>query len=770
MEGRWKTILGGLLLCLLVAAVVAGCGGSGGTTTSESSTAETSTEAEKEPEPAGTEEESTTEPAAAIEPFETPSANWPVDGGNYQHEFHSSLDEVNAENVGDLKGDFMLKLDSGTAAKYSHEENILAINGNLYISTGEDDVIAVDPTTGKEIWRHEGELDPAISSVCCGWESRGLAYNGKETLYNARIDGKVVALNINTGETEWETEVFNWKTDNATSISAPLYYNGLVYIGNSGSEFLARGRVTALDAENGKVKWKFWTTGSGHDPVADPTWEGESAKLGGSGLWHAPAIDKKTNELIFGTSTSGPDVNGSQRGGEDLYSNSLVAIDATTGKYKWHFQIVHHDVWDDTVNSPVVLFTAHIGGKEIPAAAITPKSPWVYAVNRETGKPIWPGKEEAVPQAPENKTWPTQWIPGYKPLVPMKITDQEYKEAVKQIRASEAIPNAKTIHIQRPPNGDPAKDVYTPSGTKVGASIDIGAPVGGTGWAPMSYSPENEMLYACGQKGIGFSAQSPVDGKFTPGEVSLGGLLGAISFNQAGYLTAVDQNTGEPVWTYHMKNTEGKPESCYSGSMTTAGNLVFVGKNDGEYVALNAKTGEELWHFQTGAGANAPGTVFESEGEEKIAVVAGGNALAGSTHGANLWVFSLNGEMESLPGLEKAGEAIKHAGEEESPEEKEGGEDEAGGEESAEAGAGAPSAEAGEEVFAENCSTCHGADGHGGNGGPDLSTMPLAKEQAGAEKQVTNGGGGMPAFGGTLSPEEIKNVAAYVVEDIVGGK
>lgn len=755
---RWRIVVLGVLAVCALAAAVAGCGGSGGTTTT-SSTA-TSTEGGSES-AGGASEEGGSETAA--DPFATPTADWTVDGGNYQHEFHSALDEVDTANVDQLKGDFMLKLESGTAAKYSHEENVLAIDGILYISTGEDDVIAVDSSTGKEVWRHEGDLDPAISTVCCGWESRGLAWNGKETLYNARIDGKVIALNMKTGEVEWETEIFNWKTDNATAITAPLYYDGRVYVGNSGSEFLARGRISALDAETGKKEWTFWNTGDGHDPVADPTWEGDSAKFGGSGLWHAPAIDKERNLLIYGTSTVGPDVNGSKRGGDNLYSNSLVAIDATTGKYKWHFQLVKHDVWDNTVNSPVVLFDAHIGGKTIPAAAITPKMPWVYAVNRETGKPIYPGKYEKVPQAPENKTAATQWIPSTKMLVKPEITDKQFKEAVAQIRSSEAIPNAKTIHVQRPPNNDPAALVYTPSGTKIGAAVTLGAPVGGTGWAPMSYSPENEMLYACGQEGVGFSAQSPEDGHFVEGEVQLGGLLGALSFNQPGYLTALDANTNEPVWSYKTKNAEGKPESCYSGSVTTAGNLVFVGKNDGEFVALDAKTGEELWSFQTGAGANAPATVFESEGEEKIAIVAGGNALAGSTHGANLWVFSLNGELESLPGLEKAGESITHAGEEEESEPTE----EGAGDEGA---AGGPDATAGGEVFAENCSVCHGADGLGGNGGPDLTTMPKAKEQKGAEEQVANGGGGMPAFGESLSPEEIANVAAYVVEDVVGGK
>jgi mono/diheme cytochrome c family protein len=179
-------------------------------------------------------------------------------------------------------------------------------------------------------------------------------------------------------------------------------------------------------------------------------------------------------------------------------------------------------------------------------------------------------------------------------------------------------------------------------------------------------------------------------------------------------------------------------------------------------------------------------TPFEDEGEEKIAIYAGGNSLAATPHGENFWVFSLNGTMESEKGTEKEGEGTVHKGDEPGKEANEGetpteeqseeGEEaesgkaeEAEGGETAEAG-GALNAEAGKEVFAENCSVCHGSDGLGGNGGPDLTTMPKAKEQAGAEEQVTNGGGGMPPFSGILSEEEIKNVAAYVVEDIVGGK
>jgi mono/diheme cytochrome c family protein len=240
-------------------------------------------------------------------------------------------------------------------------------------------------------------------------------------------------------------------------------------------------------------------------------------------------------------------------------------------------------------------------------------------------------------------------------------------------------------------------------------------------------------------------------------------------------VTAYDMSTGKIAWQHKF------PESPYSGTVTTAGGLVFVGQSSGELDALDAETGKKLWSFQTGAGANTTVTPFEDEGEEKIAIYAGGNSLAATTHGENFWVFSLKGTMEQEKGLEGKGEGTEHKGGEEKAEgtvhkgeEEKGAEGKTPTEEGkeAEAGGGGATADAaaGKEVFSEECSVCHGATGHGGNGGPDLRTMPLAKTQAGAEQQVTNGGGGMPPFKGVLSEEEIANVAAYVSEDIVGGK
>src|SRR5690606_623958 len=153
-----------------------------------------------------------------------------------------------------------------------HEENIIAIDGDLFLETGANDIFAYDGSTGEQLWKVDGDLDPQISTVCCGWESRGLGYDGKDTLFSGRIDGKVLALDKATGEVKWETQVVDWKKDNATLIGAPRYYDGKVYVGNSGSEFQARGRVVALDAATGEEEWTFWTTGDGEDEVADPTW------------------------------------------------------------------------------------------------------------------------------------------------------------------------------------------------------------------------------------------------------------------------------------------------------------------------------------------------------------------------------------------------------------------------------------------------------------------------------------------------------------------
>jgi quinohemoprotein ethanol dehydrogenase len=707
--------------------------------------------------------------------FEHAGDDWISNGGGTTNDRFSSLDEVSTSNVKELKGDWMTKIGANaTAAKFSAEGQAIEYKGTIYISDGADDVFAIDAGNGHRLWTYEPHLppDPLGEVVCCGWDNRGVAI-GDGMVFVSQLNGAQVALSQETGKVEWSTNVV--KPGQGFSItSAPLYYNGKVYVGGSGGEYGVRGRLTALNAETGKEEWKFYTTPAPNETGGD-TWPNNgSYKTGGASIWNTPTVNPKTGMLFFSTSNASPWI-GSDREGENLFTASIVGLDAETGKYHCHYQEVHHDLWDFDAPSPVVLMTGEMNGEEVEAVGEPEKTGWAYVVDQENCEPVYPIPEVKVPQDPSQKTWPTQPEPTMEPFSPIEATPEAVEKVEEAVASSKPKPKIIGSKIFTPQSSDPT-------------SINLGAnsAVGGDNWPPSSFNPEQNMYYVCSQSGALGLVVPPEPQKYVEGETYIGSdTIVSTGFDTTGFVTAYDMSTGKIAWQNELKG-----ESCYSGAVTTAGGLLFVGKNNGELVAYNSENGEELWSFQTGAGANTTVTPFEDEGEEKIAIYAGGNSLAATSHGENFWVFSLSGTLEAAKGLEAEEEGGGHAGEEtpeeeeakkaeeaeeaeggggEEPAEEEPAEEEAGGEEAAAGGATADAA-AGKEVFSEECSVCHGATGHGGNGGPDLRTMPLAKTQAGAEEQVTNGGGGMPAFSGTLSEEEISNVAAYVVEDIVGGK
>ncbi len=739
-----------LLLALVAALVLAACGGSGGTTTTATTGAET--------------EEGGIAAAPAFsneELGEHAGANWITNGGGTSNDRYSSLDEINTENVKELKGEWMTKIgQNATAAKFSAEGQALEYEGTIYISDGADDVFAIDAGNGHRLWTYEPHLppDPLGEVVCCGWDNRGVAI-GDGMVYVAQLNGAAVALDQATGKVKWSTNVV--KPGQGFSItSAPLYYNGKVYIGGSGGEYGVRGRLTALNAETGKEEWRFWTTPSPQETGGETWPDNGSYKTGGASIWNTPTVNPKTGMLFFSTSNAAPWI-GSQREGENLFTASIVALDAESGEYKCHFQEVHHDLWDYDAPSPTVLFEGEMNGETVEAVGEPEKTGWVYLVDQENCKPVYPIPEVKVPQDPSQKTWPTQPEPTMEPFSPVEAQPEAIKQAEEGAAALKPAPKVVGSKAFTPMSSDPNV-----------VNLVANAAVGGDNWPPSSYDPEKNMYFVCSQSGALGLIVPPKEETYKEGQTFIGSnTIVASGFETPGYVTAYDMSTGKIAWQ------NKQPQSCYSGTVTTAGGLLFVGQNDGDLVAYDSETGKELWHWQTGAGANTTVTAFEDEGEEKIAIYAGGNSLAATTHGENFWVFSLNGTMTEPKGLEGAGEGTEHAGEE-GAEEGEAGEEAGTGEEEGKeaeggeeaAAGGALNAAAGKEVFAEQCSVCHGATGHGGNGGPDLTTMPKAKEQAGAEEQVTNGGGGMPPFKGVLSEEEIKNVAAYVVEDIVGGK
>jgi quinohemoprotein ethanol dehydrogenase len=656
---------------------------------------------------------------------EEPTDVWLTNGGTVFNQRYSPLDEIDTSNVDQLKGAWMTNLESGTAAKYSAEAQPIFYNGILYVPTGEDDVFAVDVESGAIRWKYDSGISQKISTVCCGWLSRGVAI-GEGKIYVGQLDGDLVALDQETGEVAWRTQVGSWR-NGFTITAAPLYYDGMVITGVSGGEFSIRGRVQAYDAEMGEQVWRFNTI-PGPGETGHDTWPGDSRTWtnGGAPMWQTPAVDPELGLIYFSTGNASPDLDGAGRAGDNLFTASIVALEAETGKYRWHFQQVRHDIWDYDSPSPVVLFDAEFDGEARKAIAQTSKTGWTYVLDRETGEPLLPIEDDPVPQDPVQKTAATQPIPQYAPFIPHDVTDEDVAE-IEQLAQENAEGGATPQVIKG--------RIYSPFRQEV--RVIVPGPQGGTNWQPSSYNAETGMLYICAMRSVsGYTRSGNVLPEGKRGQVAdLGSVFTTTGFGtQSGYFGAWDPRTGKTAWQKHW------PESCYSGTVTTGGGLVFVGRNGGELEAYDAESGERLWNFQTGAGANSTVSVFEHEGTQYLAFLAGGNALAASPHGDNLWLFSLDGTMgPAKPG--GAGEGTGHAGE---------------------AAAGGNAA-AGEQVFADNCSGCHGVNGTGANGGP---TLVRQNDRQAVMEQVRNGGGGMPAFEGTLSDDEIQDVAAYVTEKI----
>ena len=677
---------------------------------------------------------------SAEELLEEPTEAWLTNGGTLLNQRYSPLDQIDTDNVDELKGEWMVDLDgSGTAGKYSAEAQPIVYQGVMYVPTGADDVFAVRVSTGKVIWKYEAKLDQKINTVCCGWLSRGVAL-GDGKVYLGQLDGALVALDQKTGKKVWSAQVGRWQ-EGYTITSAPLYYDGLVYTGISGGEFSIRGRIQAYDAKTGEEVWRFHTVPGpgekGHDtwPQGNDAWE-----RGGAPVWQTPAVDPELGLMYFSTGNASPDLDGSRREGDNLFAASIVAVDAKTGEYRWHFQQVHHDIWDYDSPSPIVLFDVEIDGDERKGLGEASKTGWVYLLDRETGEPLLPIEEKPVPQLESQATAPTQPIPSYPPLFSHEVTDEDVAEIQKIADANrkEGQPRQRVVK----------GGIYTPFGETITAIVP--GPQGGTNWQPSSYNPETGLMYVCGMRSVsGYSSRNEELPEGKRGQTAdLGSVFTTTGFGaQEGYFVAIDVTTGEKVWEKRW------PESCYSGSVTTGGGLVFVGRNSGQLEAYDAESGDgPLWSFQTGAGANTTATVFEQDGTQYLAFLAGGNALAATKHGDNLWLFSLEGTMEEAEGAAAEGEGTGHAGQ--APAEPT---DEVEGD-----------PEAGSDVWANNCGGCHGLDGRGANGGPNLVGNEQAMDPERVHAQVTNGGGGMPAFKDTLSTQEIADVTAHVTDDLNG--
>jgi PQQ-dependent dehydrogenase (methanol/ethanol family) len=515
--------------------------------------------------------------------------NFPLPGGDLGNQRYSTLTRITPANVGRLGGAWMTHVLDGTPG--SMQATPVVVDGVMYVSAG-NTVLALDAATGTVKWKHQPTGNTGRGA------NRGVvAADGK--VFSAGGGNTLVALDQKDGSTVWTTTVGG---ERGTTQAPPIYYDGLVYTGVSGGEAGVRGFFGAFDATTGKQAWGFWLI-PGPGEKGHETWEGDSWMRGGAPVWTHPAIDPALGMVYIATGNAWPDFDGSVRGGDNLYASSIVALDLKTGAYKWHFQEVHHDVWDyDNVVSPVLADIPY-QGQTRKVVLHSGKTGFLYIFDRTNGKPLIGIEERDVPQEPRIKTAKTQPYPigdSYVPTCPQP-------ESVPAGMKSSCIFGA---YFDEP--------VVMAPGTQ-----------GGMTWAPMTYSPDTHLVYLPGSIILSAFSQN-------------GGFSRPANALRAGTLTAMNPATNKIVWQKGVKY----PIGGGSGLLGTASGLIFHGESDGRLLAWDMKNGDELWSFQTGAGANAPAITYEVGGVQYVAILSGGTrGYQMSAPGDNLWAFKLGGTL-----------------------------------------------------------------------------------------------------------------------------
>jgi alcohol dehydrogenase (cytochrome c) len=490
--------------------------------------------------------------------------NWLLHGRTYDNQRYSPLKQITADNAKSLN--LVALVQTGMTASF--ETTPVVVNGVMYITTPVVNrkmiIMAVNAATGERLWDVTYNLGPF--QICCGPVNRGVAV-GYGRLYVATLDDHLLALDAADGHTVWQTAIVGSQSGYSETL-APQIYDGMIIVGSAGGEWALRGFVAAYDAKTGQQRWRWMAT----DPK---TFSGNSWQGGGGMVWTTPAIDPQLGLVIFSTGNPNPDLDGTNRRGDNLYSDSIVALDVHSGELKWYYQEVKHDVWDYDAASNVVLFDVHQNGETIPAAAEAGKVGWVFIIDRRTGK----------------------LIRRSDPYVMM------------------------------------SKNMFS-TPTLAGVDMLPGAN-GGAEWSPPAYSPQTHYLYIMGMDQLMRFTTKPTPS--APGLIRLGSAFTNVAPGgiQDGPFVALDVETGKIAWQYKA------PQPLIGGALATAGNLVFMGEGNGWFDAFNARTGDRVWRYNLGAGVNAPPVTYQVNGEQYVAVAAGGNFQMTFPYGDTVAIFKL---------------------------------------------------------------------------------------------------------------------------------
>ena len=486
--------------------------------------------------------------------------NWLMYSGTLDSQRYSRLDQVHNRNVAQLE----LKWTHHIPHLNRAETTPLVVDGVMFITESPSNVTAVDATTGRPYWRYEHPL-PDDLRVCCGQNNRGVAILD-EMLYMSTLDAHLVAIDARTGNVLWDAEVGDYESGYSKT-AAPLIVKDKVVTGIAGGEFGIRGFLDAYDPKTGTRTWRTYTIPGPDDP-GNQTWAGESWRTGGSPTWITGSYDPELNLVYWGTGNPGPDYDGEIRGGDNLYADSVLALDGDTGEMKWYFQFTPHDVHDwDAIQIPVLADITY-DGEPRKAMLWANRNAFYYTLDRETGEYLL-GQEFAL------QTWAEGLDENGRPI--------------------------------RRPNMLPSLE-----GTVVAPTAG-----GGTNWWSPTYSPRTGLLYVNAYDGEGtFFTRNE---EYIEGDRYTGGGVQSPQpiDNYTSAVRALDPTTGDLRWEFPMQSR------ARTGLLSTAGDLVFGATVDGYFFALDAVSGRELWHIPLGGDVNAAPMSYAVDGRQYVAMTVG---------------------------------------------------------------------------------------------------------------------------------------------------
>lgn len=519
--------------------------------------------------------------------------NWLTYYGTYESWRYSPLDQINRSNIEQLRPVWAFEsgvTDGGLQAAP------LVVDGTMYVSTAWNRVFALDAATGEQVWRYDYPRPDQIPGTYGTW-NRGVAV-AYGLVFMGTLDNHVVALDRETGEEVWRVEVENSKQCGCNITAAPLVVKDLVVTGVTGGDSAHRGYINAFDARTGRHRWRFWTIPGPGEPGHD-SWAGDSWIYGGGSTWVTGTYDPELDLLYWAVGNPAADFYGGDREGDNLYTDSVVALDPDTGEIQWHYQQIPHDVWDYDTAYEMVLLDLEVDGVMRKTMLNPSKSGYVWLLDRQSGEFLgaWPLVESS------------NWIEG--------IDEQ-----------------GRLIGRNDPPVGE--------------TSFVCPAIGGGRSWNHGAYSPQTGWFYSTGLEWcqtLTVRQEDPQEGlAFFGGEFEM---AHPKSGEAHAHLSAYDPVTGDRKWRIRHKYP------LLASQLATAGGLVFSGDATGRFFALDASDGSELWSFRTGSGHRGSAVTYAVGGRQYIATPSGwGSALAGLTtqlwpeaedfpSGSSIFVFAL---------------------------------------------------------------------------------------------------------------------------------